>query len=31
MGGDFLIEIDFDQLGPKKLMLRAAAINMTKL
>ena len=31
MGGDYLIEIDFDQLGPKKLMLRAAAINMTKL
>ena len=31
MGGDYLIEIDFDQIGSKKLMLRAAALHMTKL
>ena len=31
MGGDYLIEIDFDQIGGKKLMLRAAALHMTKL
>ena len=31
MGGDFLIEIHFEQLGTKKLMLRAAAQHMDKL
>ena len=31
MGGDYLIEINFEQVGPKKLMLRVAALNMTKL
>ncbi len=31
MGGDYLIEIDFEQYGVKKLMLRAAAQVMTKL
>ena len=30
MGGDFLIEIQFDAVGTKKLMLRAAAQHMTK-
>ena len=30
MGNDFLIEIQFDQIGLKKLMLRAAAPNMHK-
>ena len=30
MGGDYLIEIDFDQISSKKLMLRAAALHMTK-
>ena len=30
MGGDYLIEIDFEQLGTKKLMLRAAAPHMSK-
>ena len=30
MGGDFLVEIDFEKLGVKKLMLRAAAQHMTK-
>lgn len=30
MGGDHLIEIEFDGLGTKKLMLRAASRNMTK-
>ncbi len=30
MGGDFLIEIAFETLGTKKLMLRAAALQMTK-
>ncbi len=30
MGGDFLIEIEFTQAGPKKLMLRAAAQHMMK-
>ena len=30
MGGDYLIEIQFDQGGVKKLMLRAAALHMTK-
>ncbi|MGI5976484.1 MAG: ATP-dependent helicase [Candidatus Limivicinus sp.] len=31
MGGDFLIEINFENLGTKKLMLRAAAQHMTKV
>ena len=31
MGGDYLIEIEFETLGTKKLMLRAAALQMTKL
>ena len=31
MGGDFLIEIDFEAIGVKKLMLRVAAMNMEKL
>ncbi len=31
MGGDFLIEIAFDKLGTKKLMLRAAAPHMEKI
>ena len=30
MGGDFLIEIDFEKAGSKKLMLRAAALQMTR-
>ncbi len=30
MGGDFLVEIAFEQ-GPKKLMLRAAASHMSKI
>ena len=30
MGGDYLIEINFDSVGVKKLMLRAAAQYMTK-
>lgn len=30
MGGDYLIEIRFEQAGLKKLMLRAAAPHMTK-
>ena len=30
MGGDFLIEINFEDIGNKKLMLRAAAPHMTK-
>lgn len=30
MGGDYLIEINFENLGSKKLMLRAAAMHMTK-
>ena len=30
MGGDYLIEVAFDKLGTKKLMLRAAALMMTK-
>ena len=30
MGGDYLIEIDFEQHGVKKLMLRAAALHMSK-
>ncbi|MBR4548719.1 MAG: UvrD-helicase domain-containing protein [Oscillospiraceae bacterium] len=31
MGRDFLVEIHFEKVGPKKLMLRVAALNMTKL
>ena len=31
MGGDHLVEINFEKVGPKKLMLRVAALNMTKL
>ena len=30
MGGDFLIEVSFEKVGTKKLMLRAAALVMTK-
>ena len=30
MGGDYLIEINFESVGLKKLMLRAAAQHMTK-
>ena len=30
MGGDFLIEVTFEKVGTKKLMLRAAALMMTK-
>ena len=30
MGGDFLIEVSFDAVGVKKLMLRAAAAHMEK-
>ena len=30
MGGDFLVEIRFDTVGLKKLMLRAAAQHMEK-
>ena len=30
MGGDFLIEVDFEKVGTKKLMLRVAAMNMEK-
>ena len=30
MGGDYLIEINFEKTGPKKVMLRAAALQMTK-
>ena len=31
MGGDHLVEIAFDRVGTKKLMLRAAALHMKKL
>ena len=31
MGGDFLIEVSFEKLGTKKLMLRAAAQHMEKI
>lgn len=31
MGGDFLIEVQFERVGVKKLMLRIAAQNMKKL
>ena len=30
MGGDYLIEVQFERVGTKKLMLRAAAQQMTK-
>ncbi|MCR5663988.1 MAG: UvrD-helicase domain-containing protein [Oscillospiraceae bacterium] len=30
MGGDHLIEVQFEKVGTKKLMLRVAAMNMTK-
>ena len=30
MGNDALIEVAFDQVGTKKLMLRAAGAHMTK-
>ena len=30
MGGDYLIEVNFEKIGTKKLMLRAAAQHMTK-
>ena len=30
MGGDYLIEVNFEGIGTKKLMLRAAAQHMTK-
>ena len=31
MGGDALVEIEFDKMGTKRLMLRVAAQNMEKL
>ena len=31
MGNDFLVEIRFDKIGSKKLMLRAAALHMDKI
>ena len=31
MGGDALIEIAFDNVGTKRLMLKSAAAHMTKL
>ena len=31
MGGDALIEVAFDQVGTKKLMLKAAGVHITKL
>lgn len=31
MGGDALVEIAFDGVGVKRLMLRAAAPNMEKM
>jgi DNA helicase-2/ATP-dependent DNA helicase PcrA len=31
MGGDALIEIAFDKVGTKKLMLKSASQHMTKL
>ena len=30
MGGDYLVEIRFEKIGTKKLMLRAAALHMEK-
>ena len=31
MGNDALVEVAFDQVGTKKLMLRTAGVHMTKL
>lgn len=31
MGGDALVEIAFDNVGTKRLMLKAASAHMTKL
>ena len=31
MGGDFLVEIDFEGVGAKRLMLRAASKLMSKV
>jgi DNA helicase-2/ATP-dependent DNA helicase PcrA len=31
MGGDALLEVAFDNVGTKRLMLKAAAQHMTKL
>ena len=31
MGNDFLVEIHFEKIGSKKLMLRAAALHMEKI
>ena len=31
MGGDYLIEVNFEQQGAKKLMLRAASVHMEKI
>lgn len=31
MGGDALIEVAFDKVGTKKLMLKAAGAHLTKL
>ena len=31
MGGDALVQVDFESAGPKKLMLKAAAKHLKKL
>ena len=31
MGNDALLEVAFDQVGTKKLMLKAAGVHLTKL
>ena len=31
MGGDALVEVAFDQVGTKKLMLKSAGVHMKKL
>ena len=31
MGNDALVEVAFDQVGTKKLMLRSAGVHMSKL
>ena len=31
MGGDALVEVAFDKIGTKKLMLKAAGTHLTKL
>ena len=31
MGGDALVEVAFDKVGTKKLMLKAAGVHLTKL